>query len=209
MSDDTQNTLSGDLDERVVDATEPAFDAAQLAEPFSVEDILGMARLPERTASICVRADLQGEWDRLLEELSTLVNQHGEILDSAEPSAGDVSAEGRALQIQDRMNEIRGEMRKAMWHVTFRAMDDESWATFKRMHKPKDPNADHTDFQHRLVCETAISPTLSKDQLQALRKKLGPTGIAALTVKAWEACTSSGLDVPKLPASLRNLAGES
>lgn len=178
-------------------------------EPFSVEEVLSMARRVRRTASVCLRADLQAEWDRLLDELSGMVTPAGEVITTGELAAGEESPASRALAIQERLNVIRGEMRKTMWHVTFEAMADEDWELFKKRFKPKDPKADHSEFQRRLICETAVSPTLSMDQLTALRKKLGPTAIAKFTVSAWEACTTSGLDVPKLPASLRNLVAES
>ena len=207
MTHDLDTAPVGDDTLASHDLDHDALDAAQLEEPFTVDQVLDMARRVRRTASVCLRADLQAEWDRLYEELTTLVTATGEVIDSDEVSAGEETAESRAIAIRDRLNVLRREMRKAMWHVTFEAMPDEDWALFKRRHKPKDPKADHTEFQHRLVCETAVSPTLSMEQLAQLRKKLGPPAIASFTVKAWEACTVSGLDVPKLPASLQRLAG--
>lgn len=176
--------------------------------PFTVEEVLGMAERVERTAPICLAANLQGEWDRLLDELKTLITPSGEILDSAESAMGEETAESRALAIQDRLNELRREMQKKMWYVTFRAMISDDFATFTKRYMPKDARADRTDFLNRLICETAVSPTISMEQIKALRQKLGPQAIAALAKTAQAACIEGGLDVPKLPVSLRNLEGE-
>lgn len=192
------------MTEHDTDHLDPTADA--LPEPdrqYTVEEVLDMARLVERIATVCLRADLQAEYDMLLAELSTLVTPAGELLDTAEAAAGEVSATGRVEQISARMGEIRVEMAKKMWRIRFRAMDSDSFASFMKRHKPKDPKANLTDFYSRLVCETAIEPTISADQLAMLRKKLGPTAIGELVKTSWEACTEGGLDVPKLPTSLR------
>lgn len=176
--------------------------------PFTVEEVLGMAQRVERTASICLAANLQGEWDRLVDELSTLVTPTGEVLDSAEASMGEESAEGRAIAIQDRLNELRREMRKKMWHVTFRAMPSDDYASFVKRFMPKNETGDRTEFFNRLICETAVSPQITMENIKALRSTLGPSAIRELVTTATAACTAGGLDVPKLPAFLRNLGGE-
>lgn len=177
--------------------------------PWTVDDVLEIAELPERTASICLKANLQGEYDRLNSELATLVTPLGEVIDSTERSMAERSPAARAEEINVRLVELRDEMARFMWHVTFRAMSSDDWASFTKRSQPKDAKDDHTDFYNRMVCETAVSPTISMDQLKKLRAKLGPVAITKLIVTANEACTTGGLDVPKLPVSLRNLAGES
>lgn len=179
------------------------------AAAFTVEDVLEMAERVERTATICLAANLQGEWDRLVDELSTLVNPLGEVLDNSEPSAGQQSAEGRAIEISERLTELRREMAAKVWHVTFRAMSSDDFASFSKRHQPKSNTADHTDFYNRLICETAVSPTISMEQIKALRQKLGPQAIKKLIETASEVCTRGGLDVPKLPASLLMRGAES
>lgn len=174
--------------------------------PWTVDDVLGFAELPERTASICLKANLQGEYDRLREELGTLVDATGDVIDTAERTAGEKSPAGRAQEISDRMIELRREMERFMWHVTFRAMPSDDWASFTKRFQPKGPKADHADFYNRLVCETAVSVPIDAEQMKKLRAKLSPAAISKLIQTAMQACTVGGLDVPKLPASLLNLA---
>lgn len=185
--------------------TPDTVDALVDAASFTVDDVLEHARRVERTATICLAGDLQAEWDRLLDELSRLVTADGEILDDVEASAGQASTAGRVEVIMARLVELRRLMGAKMWHVRFQAMSADDWDSFVKRHKPKDPKASVVDFYNRLVCETAIDPTISMEQIQALRGKLAPSAIVELTTTALAACNEGGLDVPKLPAFLRTL----
>lgn len=177
--------------------------------PYTVDDVLDLAELPERTASICLKPNLQGEFDRLNAEFATLVTPLGEVIDTSERTMAERSPAARAEEISDRLIELRREMERFMWHVTFRAMSSDDWGSFEKRFKPKKTTDDHTDFYNRLVCETAVSPAIDAEQLKKLRTKLGPVAIATLISTAHSACVVGGIDVPKLPASLRNLVGKS
>ena len=191
----------------MIEATDVALsDDTPTSVPLTVDDVLEHARRVERVASICIRGDLQAEWDRLVDELSRLVTPAGELLDDVEAGAGEVSAAGRVEAINDRLVELRREMGASMWHVRFQAMAADDWDSFVKRHKPKDPKADLVDFYNRLIAETALEPPIDMGQIKALRGKLAPSAIIKLARTAHEACTEGGLDVPKLPVSLRNLA---
>lgn len=174
---------------------------------LTVEDVLAAARLVERTASICTRADLTADHDRVLDELATLITPGGELIaDDDEAGMDAQSNAARARDLSDRLTRIKAEMRASMWHVRFRAMDSDAWTAFKKQHMPKGKDADLTEFRTKLVAACAIEPTISEDQARQLRKKFNSSQFVDLSDTAFAACTQGGLDVPKSPNSWANLA---
>lgn len=176
-------------------------------KPFTVDEVLASARLIERTASVCLRADLTAEWDELLDELATLVTATGEMLeDDSEDSMGEVSGRGRVTQITTRMTALRREMAANTWRPRFRALPSDEWPPFLKKNRPKGDGADLTEFFTKLIAETALDPDLTVEKVKELRKVLGDPQIGELTKTAWQACTAGGIDVPKLPSSLAKIA---
>ncbi len=174
--------------------------AHPLAEPvqlLTVADVLASARLVERTANICLRADLTAEHDRLMGELSTLVTPSGELLGDDEASAGDQTNASRAQALSDRDRQVLAEMRGSMWHPRFRAMDSDAWTAFKKKHMPRTKDADFTDFHTKIIAECAIEPAMTEAEVTSLRKKFTHSQFIKMANTAYEACTEGGLDVPK------------
>jgi hypothetical protein len=208
MNDDfslSSDTTTPDLAPTVAAAADPI--ALVKPKAFTVDEVLATARRIERTASICLRGDLQAEWDHLLDELSGLVTASGELIEQdSDDSLGEVSGSARVQQITERLTALRREMAEAMWRVRFRGMASEDWAPWVKKNKPKGDNANMSGFFNLLIAETAIEPTLTVEQVQQLRGVLTDTSIGKLTTTAWEACTTGGLDVPKLPISLARIA---
>ncbi len=173
---------------------------------LTVEDVLAAARLPERTASICLRSDLTAEHDVVLGELGTLVTASGEVIgDDAEAGMDAHSNASRARELADRLQQLKAEMRSSMWHVRFRAMPSDDWSAFKKQHMPKGQGADMTDFRTKIIAACAIEPPITEDQVKELRKKLGSAQIVSLSDTAFDACNAGGLDVPKSPNSWARL----
>lgn len=175
--------------------------AHPLAEPvqlLTVADVLAAARLVERTASICLRADLTAEHDRIMGELATLVTPNGELLgDDDEASVGDQTNASRARELADRDRQVLAEMRGSMWHVRFRAMDSDTWTAFKKKHLPTRKDADFAPFHIKIIAACAIEPAISEDEARALKKKFTQSQFVTLANKAYEACAEGGIDVPK------------
>lgn len=173
---------------------------------LTVEDVLASARLVERTASICLRADLTAEHDRVLSELGTLVTPSGEILGDDEEAGMDAQSNAsRARELADRLQVLKREMRASMWHVRFQAMASDEWTTFKKLWWPKGKDPDMTEFRTKIVAACAVEPPITEDQMKQLRKKLTSSQIVTLSDTAFDACTAGGLDVPKSPSSWANL----
>lgn len=198
---------SPDGHDRSDSLSEHDLDASKPTSLFTVEDVLASARLVERTASICLRADLTAELDQIRAELATLLTPGGEVIGGDdETSADQQSNAGRALELVDRDRQVRHQMQGQMWHVRVRGMASDDWSTFKRLWWPKGKDPDMTEFRTKLVAKCAIEPAITEDQFKALRKKLGSAAIIELSDKAYEACTAGGLNVPKLPNSWATLA---
>lgn len=181
-------------------------DEPPAAQFLTVEDVLASARLVERTASVCLRADLTAEHDLVLGELGTLVTASGEIIGGDEEGAvSDQSNASRAQELADRLLQIKREMRASMWHVRFRAMASDEWTTFKKMWWPKGKDPDMTEFRTKIIAECAIEPPITEAQVRELRKKLTAAQFVELSDTAFQACNDGGIDVPKSPSSWANL----
>lgn len=164
---------------------------------FTVEDVLAAATLPERTAQVCLRPDLQADYDAALVELATLVNAQGEIINDPEAALGDESRTARAQELGDIITGIRQKMAAHMWRIRFRGMASEDYSVFNKQHHPKGENPDTTDYNLRLIAATAIDPIITYDQAKALNGKLGARAMAELANTAWNVCNDGGLSVPK------------
>lgn len=172
---------------------------------LSVQDVLAAARLPERTATICVRPDLQAEHDAIAAEMATLVSADGELLvEDDEASMGAQTNAARARELADRDRQVLDEMRANLWHVRLRAMDADEWPEFKKT-MPKGKDADVSTFRAKLIARCAIEPPITVEDVAALRKKFGSAQINKISNRAYEACEQDGVDVPKSPGSWANL----
>lgn len=177
-------------------------------QAWSVDEILAMAKTPEKRARICLRADLQARHDQILAELMTLVTTSGEIIEDPERSSGEESNESRAIALNNELTQIQRQMAGAMWHPLFRGLSSDAIAVFNKAHWPKadkDGKTDLTEYNFLLIAECAVDPVLTVDQVRALKKKLGSAAYAQLVKTAQDVCTEGGVDVPKSPVSLRNL----
>lgn len=185
-------------------AARPTVDPASLAEAavagaqqMSVADVLAAARLPEKRAKICTRADLQARYDELVAELGTLINDRGEILEDAEVALGEKGAVAKAESINEQIEAVRVEMAKSMWLPLFRGMSTDDLAVFNKEHAPKkqgDAVAD-AEYQARLIAECAIDPAMSLDEVLALRGKLHVASYGSLVRTANDVCAGR-IDVP-------------
>lgn len=176
---------------------------APLGRQMSVEEILDIARTPEARASVCLRGDLEAEYDEILEELLTLVDPDGNLIVDPEASVADESKAGRAQELSDRLDKVRSQMQAAMWRPLFRGMPTDDFEVFQTRHLPKAAKAgdqvDLNDYYNRLIAATAVDPEMSVDDVIALRGKLGVRAVAGLVRAAESVCTGGGVDVPKSP----------
>jgi len=188
--------------------TSPA--AAPAVKFLSLDEVLSSAKRHRTVAHICMRADLQAEYDTLMRDLAGMVDGQGNLLPrQGEQSLDDTSMATLAQEKSDRAIEVRWEMNAAMRDVEFEGMAEDKWRPWYDKHFPKkartDGEQDLTDFNNKLIAEVAVNPTLSVEDVIRLRSVLGAPQMVELANKAWQSCTTGGVDIPKSPAFLRNL----
>lgn len=166
-------------------------------DDLTIEDILDMAKTPEKRARVCLRADLQAEYDSIVTELSTLVDAQGKVIADDDAAVGDATPAQRAAELEDRAQRVRREMLKSMWTPLFRGLTSDDLATFNREHAPKGDNPDMTEYNTALVAACAVKPVLSVEDVRRLRTKLGSRAVGELVNTANWVCSRGGIDVPK------------
>lgn len=172
----------------------------QLETILTLDEVMSSARLVERTARICLRGDLEAEYHETLEELSTLVDEDGQLLTEGDQALSDAS---RVEELSLRARQLREQMQTATRRVRFRAMPDDEWRAFDKAHRGTDGKIkDQGTYNNELIAACAIAPAMTVDDVIKLRGKLGPTQMVTLANAAFFACTTGGLDVPKSPSFL-------
>jgi predicted phage tail protein len=165
---------------------------------LDLDEVLSAARRVERVGRICLRGDLESELGDVLGELSTLVDDQGEPVEN-ETTMAEVS---KIPALQARAAELRRQMKEAERSIRFCAMSSDEWDTFEASHRTggRGEVKDITAYKIALIAACAVEPTMSVDQVKALRGKLGGHQVDALFNAAYAANTAGGIDVPKLPA---------
>jgi hypothetical protein len=178
----------------------PAFTGDQLQNFLTVDQILSGAWRPRRTAMICMRGDLEADYLTTLDELGEIVDAGGRPLnDDAEKALGDTPAVATALR--DKAAALHTEMKANTGPILFEAMDSDAYQVFDAKHRGPDGKIKNVKaWQIELISTCAINPTMTPDQVQAVRTTIGPASLSELVAKAFDANTTGGVDVPKLPS---------
>lgn len=108
--------------------------AAKTAPPPSTKDRLQAAKLPERTVDICLRGDLQAEWEDLHRQLADA--EAAAARDKRLNSVGDVQAIG------DKITAVQDQMRADTIVFRMRALSRKVWAELIKKHPPRQGNDD-------------------------------------------------------------------
>lgn len=204
-----------EYDQSVADTTPPAGGVfgdpngglPEAVKSFTIDQVLEMAKTPEKRARVCLRGDLQAAYDERIAELATLVDAEGNLIADADAAVGDTSPEQRARELEDEAQDLRRQMADAMWLPLFRGLTSDDLALFNAAHSPKGDNPDMTEYNTQLIAATAVEPVLSVDQVRALRKKLGSRAMGELVGTANWVCSRGGVDIPKSSPFSRNRPG--
>lgn len=197
----TEQPIGATLDEdSPLVATSAATVAERIERVLDLDAVMSSARRPERVVHICLRADIEAEYHDLSDELSDLVDVNGKPFADGETETA-IGEQNRAVEISERVRELRAQMRAESYTVRFRGMSESEWAGFEKNNRDKS-GEQKDDYVNRLLVETAVAPTMTIDQVRALRDQLGTAQVAAMVNAAYDACTQGGLDVPKLPSFL-------
>lgn len=147
-----------------------------------LDNLLSEARLPESTVTVCLRGDLQAEWERLNTKLTELRTTPGrKLTDNAEAST-----------VAARIREIEGQMKGATIELTLRALPRRDWLRLLRDHPPR--KGDEADkglgfnsetFFEALIPRSIVSPELNEDQVSRLMDALSSAQYDKLLETAW------------------------
>ncbi|MFB9926325.1 hypothetical protein ACFORO_42470 [Amycolatopsis halotolerans] len=148
---------------------------------MSIDSLLAAAKLPETTVRLCLRSDLQSEWETLDRELS------------AHQAAGETLAPSDAdMELARRIKALEAEMTESTVEVRFRALTRKPWLKLVADNAPrKDRPADqimgfNTDSMFEaLVRESMVSPELDGGQLDAFLDVLTSKQFDLLADAAW------------------------
>jgi hypothetical protein len=171
------------------------------------EEIIRGAKLPERVVPVCMRPDLQAEWERLDRELGKARSQS---LDSIEGGA-------TLRALAEQLRALEAEMAYSTVEFRLRAMPRPAWKAFLLAHPPRKGEdgkvlerdayvgVDVDAFFPALVRRCTISPQLSDELWQLLLdEKLTDRQFDDLSNAAW-ALNRGEVDVPFSRAASRIL----
>lgn len=171
--------------------------ASAAVKPLSISELLEHGRRVERTVPICIRGDLQAEYDRVIAELGKLVTPSGQLLEEASMAPDGDEAASVAQALYEELEGIRAQMVEWTRSVRVRAMPADEWPAWDKAHRPKDSEADFTDYNVAIIAECAVSPTLTQDEARTMFKSLGHPTMLKVANAAYSANTQSGIDIPK------------
>lgn len=149
----------------------------------------------EKTATIYLRSDLEGDFDRLEAELELLTDSTGKPYPVPEGVLEDVhrTAQQVATEIQAVIAEYGA---SAQW-VRFRQRPADEWQEFLDRHKGSDEGTRPPEFWNDLIAFAAVGPAMSVVQVAQLRTKLGAPQMTVLGNAAWNVNAQSGVSIPK------------
>lgn len=121
--------------------TDQVWEEKPAVEPAlpSTKDRLKAAKLPERTVDICLRGDLQAEWEDLHRQLAEL-----DARQSAADTRLNSGAKREQEQIAARIEALEAEMRAETIVFRLRALGKKAWGALLKEHPPRKSNDDDT-----------------------------------------------------------------
>lgn len=161
-----------------------------------LDALLAQARLPERTVALCLRGDLQARFEELERQLAAAQAQPAEKLTDA----------GRARQLAEQMEALRGEMSDSTMVFTLRALPRSGWISLLTAHpaKDKEDEFDAETLEPALIRASIVDPVLTDEQWARLDETLTSAQYGELSGTAWE-LNRRPVDVPFSPAASRML----
>lgn len=164
------------------------------------DKILASARMPEKTIPLCMRGDLQAEWEKLDAELNAEKPQETATLAGPPPN----------IELAQRIEALQEEMRESLIVLRLRAMSRDPWFALTAAHPPRpDIISDRmqgfngSTIWDDLIAETLIEPQLDRERVTLLLNKITPGQLDRLAQEAWDLNRRDVVSVPfSLTASL-------
>ncbi len=145
-----------------------------------IDALLASAKRPEKDVPLCLRGDLQAEWELL----------NGQLVEPDDTPTLAASKEQRDLAKQ--VLDIEAEMRQATVTLRLRALERHAWKKMRADHPPRkdDPvdrvmGINNDTFWDALISVSLVSPELGSDRLGRLLDELTVSQFDKLTTVAW------------------------
>lgn len=163
-------------------------------ELSEIDAILDGAKKPEAKVPLCLRSDLQVEWEKLEAEL--------QAEDRAEPQTLAKSVSKRAKELAEQVRALQAEMEQSTITVTLRAMDRAPWKELQSAHPPRKDSAidwklgfNPDTFYDALIAESIVEPVFDEERLAKLLDAITAGQFDRLAGVAWE-LNRSDVSVP-------------
>lgn len=168
-------------------------------ELSELDSLLASAKQPETTVTLCLRADLQAEWEQLDRELTDLRARASRKL------AGSNDEVELARQVQA----VEEEMAASTITVTLRALTRRPWMQLVQSHPPRKDNEgdkqlgiNQDTFFDALIGACVVDPELDEERLTGLLDALTSHQFDQLTEAAWS-INRQDVSVPFSPIASR------
>ncbi|MBG0828558.1 hypothetical protein HS041_12340 [Planomonospora sp. ID67723] len=152
-----------------------------------ISDILGQIQRPEKTVPICLRGDLQAEFEELERALKAARDR---------PSEGTLAGGGaEAAAVAQQIMDLQEQMREHTTVFRFRGLSSKGYSDLVAQHPPTDEDKEKNQdtnwatFTPALVAACAVSPTMTVEDAGQLAD--------ALTQAQWDALAMAAFSVNK------------
>jgi len=159
-----------------------------------IDAILAGAKKPEASVPLCLRSDLQDQWETLEAEL--------QAEDRAETPTLAKADSKRAKELAEQVRALQAEMEKSTITVTLRAMDRVPWKELQSAHPPRKDSAvdwrlgfNPDTFYDALIAASIVDPVLDEERLAKLLDAITAGQFDKLASTAWE-LNRSDVSVP-------------
>lgn len=151
---------------------------------MNIQEIISSAKRPEKVVPLCLRGDLQAEWERLqmLFNITDTRIGHEAVLEGGTP------AESADIALQ--MEAVREEMTDAIESFVLRALTRKHWREIIAANPPQEDDegdVDEEQFVTDIIAACCVSPVMTRDEAADLRDNVFTDGQwQSLATAAWD-----------------------
>lgn len=161
-----------------------------------LDALMASAQRPESTVQLCLRGDLQAQWEALNDELAALRGSESRTLSG---SPAETEAARRVAEVEDQMKSATIEMR-------LRAIARRDFQALTAKHGPRKDNqtdrvlgVNQSTFFDALIGACLVEPTIDQDRLTKLLDSITDAQFQKLADAAWM-LNRRDADVPFSPS---------
>lgn len=159
---------------------------------MDITEALAGAKLPEKTVPICLRGDLQAEFERL----------EAQLVEAQRGTSDSLAAGGRVRELAEQIEALRAEMAAATVTFVLRAVPRRRWTALVAEHPPRDDQqldrvlgVNEETFTSVLIRECTVDPQMAGEQWDRLDEALTEFQWQKLFNAAWS-LNARDVDVP-------------